>query len=464
MMPLGSLRLRMMLLFSAVVGVLLAGSYAAFYLLLDREVRAQLDRQLLGAARPVLADLLTDPNEQDVNELNVPDEYFEIVDPSGSVLERSRNLSSRPLDLDSGRFDPSRTTYVTLAGPTGEGAGTLRVVLIPYRLAGKNLILALGMPTRDMDQALASFRRIVWFLLPVALLVTAAVSAWYVGRSLAPVAGLTRQAAAMAARMGGDDGRDLWTPLEVANSRDELGLLAGTFNRLFERINAVVGQLRQFVSDASHELRTPLSVLQGETELLLSQPRSVDEYEKNLATIHGELGKLSRIVEGLFTLSMADAGQLRLAREPLYLNEVLEEACALVAPRAQAKGIALERQTGAEMPYVGDEVFLRDLFLILLENAVKYSPSGTQVRVRLEREDGFVRVKFHDQGAGISSEHLPHIFDRFYRVAQPGAGEAKSGGLGLAIAQAIAQAQRGSIRCESKPGAGSTFTLSLPLS
>ncbi|HLW79864.1 MAG TPA: ATP-binding protein, partial [Terriglobia bacterium] len=111
----------------------------------------------------------------------------------------------------------------------------------------------------------------------------------------------------------------------------------------------------------------------------------------------------------------------------------------------------------------GDEVFLRELFLILLENAVKFSPPNTQVRVSLERQNGFLRVGFQDQGIGISTEHLPHIFDRFYRVTQPGAGEARSGGLGLAIAQAIAHAQRGSIECDSRPGAGSTFTVTLPL-
>jgi signal transduction histidine kinase len=168
-------------------------------------------------------------------------------------------------------------------------------------------------------------------------------------------------------------------------------------------------------------------------------------------------------VEGLFTLSMADAGQLHLACEPLYINEVLEEACALVASRARTKNISIVRDLGEEIAHVGDEAFLHQLFLIFLDNAIKYSPNDTQVRVSLEKQQGAIRVRFEDQGMGISTQHLPFIFERFYRAAPSGSGEAQSGGLGLAIAQAVARAQGGSIECESTLDIGSTFTLVLPV-
>jgi signal transduction histidine kinase len=193
----------------------------------------------------------------------------------------------------------------------------------------------------------------------------------------------------------------------------------------------------------------------------LSESHSAEQYRRTLHVILDELKKLSRIVEGLFTLAMADAGELRLAREPLYLNEVLEESCALVAALAGSKGIAIQRELKQEVSYLGDEVFLRQLFLILLDNAIKYSPRNTQVNVSLEQSDGVVRARFEDQGPGISSEHLPRIFDRFYRAA-PG-GEPQGGGLGLAIAQAIVRAQEGSIQCRSKFRSGSTFTVTLPV-
>jgi two-component system sensor histidine kinase BaeS len=169
------------------------------------------------------------------------------------------------------------------------------------------------------------------------------------------------------------------------------------------------------------------------------------------------------MVEGLFTLSMADAGQLRLARDPLYLDEVLEESCLLVTPLAQAKGVKLERQLIRDVAYRGDEIFLQQLFLIFLDNALKYSPASTVITIRLERQNGHLRAGFSDQGPGIAPEHLPHIFKRFFRVPREGADESHSGGLGLAIARAIAESQGGQIECRSTPGHGSTFTITLPL-
>jgi signal transduction histidine kinase len=195
---------------------------------------------------------------------------------------------------------------------------------------------------------------------------------------------------------------------------------------------------------------------------LLSKSRSAEEYRKTLWVFDDEFKKLTRILEGLFTLSMADAEQLHLTCEPVYLNEVLEEACSLVTSRARTKNIVIVRNLDQEMPYFGDEAFLHQLFLIFLDNAIKYSPSGTQVRVTLEQQDGTILARFEDQGIGISDEHLPFIFERFYRAAPSGNGESHSGGLGLAIAQAIAHAQGGLIECRSAPGVGSTFSVILP--
>jgi two-component system, OmpR family, sensor kinase len=472
MMRLRSLRFRMMLLFCAVVGVLLAASYAGFYALFARQERAEFDGRLLSAARPVMADLQTDPTENDVDLLNLPGEYFELLDASGRVLQRSKNLRARPLDLAALPPASEQAAFLTLRDSQ---RGRLRVAAVPFRRGSDNLRLVVAIPTAQADRVLADLRRMILVLMPVSLLLAAAVSSWYVGRSLRPVAELTRHAAEMSRRVSepapapgvsASSPRSLWTPLPVRNPHDELGQLAETFNRLFGRVDAAVGQLRQFVSDASHELRTPLAVLQGETELVLASPRAPERYEEALRVVQDELKKLSRIVESLFTLSMADAGQLRVAREPLYLNEVLEEACALATPRAQAKQISILRRLNEEFAYQGDEAFLRQLFLIFLDNAIKYSPPRTSVQVSLERAEGQIRARFRDQGRGISAEQRPHIFERFYRGAPSEEGpsaDGQSGGLGLAIAQAIARAHGGSIECTSVPGQGSNFAVTLPL-
>jgi signal transduction histidine kinase len=336
----------------------------------------------------------------------------------------------------------------------------VRVALIPFQQGNRSRILVVAIPTLGTSRVLDSFGSIALLLFPLSLLLTAGISAFYVGRSLAPVTALTQHAALMAKRVTNRQG--FWTPLPVSSPHDELGLLAETFNHLLRGVDSAVGQLRQFVTDASHELRTPLAVLHGETELLLSKPRSAEEYRKTLVLFDDEFKKLTRIVEGLFTLSMADAGQLHLLSEPLYINEVLEEACALVTSRARSKNIAILRELNQEVAYSGDEAFLHQLFLIFLDNAIKYSPECTQVRVSLVAKDGTIQARFEDQGIGISSEHLAFIFERFYRAAPPTGVEAHSGGLGLAIAQAIVRTQGGFIECHSTLGVGSTFTVVLP--
>ena len=447
------------MLFCVTVGVFLAGTYAVIYSIVDGDVRRQLDRRLLDTANPIVADLIANPSEQDVFSLDLPNQYLELTEPSGHVLQYSRSLQHVGLAIRTSELDYSRTTFQTLED---RRLGRLRLAVIPFILGRSHLFLTVGVSTRDTDQMLANFRRLLLTMLPLSLMATALISAWYTGRSLRPVVELTQHATQLTGELSNWNQSKVYSPLPISNPHDELGRLATTFNELFRRLTAVHAQLRQFVSDASHELRTPLAVLRGETELLLSQPRRPEEYETNLRVIDSELKKFGRIVEGLFTLSVADAGQLHLGSDRLYLDDVLEEACQLARTLAKSKSITIERNLKHEVSYEGDEVFLRQLFLIFLDNAIKYSPPHTAIDVGLEHNDHSIRVHFKDQGIGVSEDHLPHIFDRFYRVAASDAGETRSGGLGLAIAQAIVRVQGGSIECKTSPGAGSTFTVVLP--
>jgi len=452
-----SLRFRMMLLFCTVVSVLLGASYLAVWGLLAHEIPAQLNRQLLETSRPLLADISAEPNARDIDRLDIPGEFFELLDSDGRVLQKSKNLTV-PIGIK--KINPG-VLYPTFEVAGIGGGKTVRAAVIPFQQGNQQRFLAVAIPTFGTNRVLDSFGGIVLILFPISLLLTAGISAIYVGRSLAPIAALTQHAASMTKRVTHRQG--FWEPLPINSPHDELGRLAETFNQLFTGVDSAVRQLRQFVTDASHELRTPIAVLHGETELLLSKPRTAEEYQKTLCIFDDELKKLTRMVEGLFTLSMADAGQLHLQSEPLYINEVLEEACALVSSRARKKGIAIVRSLDQEFSYNGDEAFLHQLFLIFLDNAIKYSPSNSVIRVTLERQDCTLRVCFQDQGIGVSAEHLPFIFERFYRAVPAASGESQSGGLGLAIAQAIARSQGGAIECISKVGVGSSFTVNLPL-
>lgn len=502
--PLG-LRARMMLLFCAAVGLLLAGSFLILYAWLGRQTRTEFDRRVLEAQAPVAADVTSDGDAEDVSQLNLRGEYFEVADTSGRMLAHSRNLDWGALPAPAGALAVARTALFDLPESP---RGPLRLAASPVRIGKTPAVLFLAIPTAGRERMLANVRRGLGLLLVSSLAIMALLSAWYVGRSLRPIVGLTAHAAALAERLQKPGGALSPAPLPrgFEGRTDEIGQLAKAFDRLWERMRRSVEQLGQFVSDASHELRTPLAVLRGETELVLSRPPSVTEYHQALEVIQEELGKLSRIVDGLFTLTLADAGQLRMAREPLYLNEVLEEACAIEEARARPKNIAIERSLDQECAYRGDETWLRQLFLAFLDNAVKYSPSGTRVRVRLETRHPASslqaasaglplaaepaaapvsespsdssrvaqtvvcgpdpshggqgpRISFEDEGPGIDPAHLPHIFERFYRA---GAAEAQSGGLGLAIARAITQACGGTVACESRPGAGARFIVDLP--
>jgi signal transduction histidine kinase len=452
-----TLRFRMMVLFCTVVSVLLVASYLAFWGLLAHEIPSQLNHQLQETGRLLIADIAAEPNAKDIERLDIPGEFFELLDANGHVLQQSRNLPV-PISLQPFDHTASHSAYqvVNLGGEQ-----SVRVAIIPFEQASQKRFLAVAIPTFGTNRVLDTFGRIVLILFPISLLLTAGISMIYVGRSLAPITDLTQHAASMARRVTQSQG--FWEPLPVTTPHDELGQLAATFNDLFRGVDSAIRQLRQFVTDASHELRTPIAVLHGETELLLSKPRTAEEYQKTLSVFDDELKKLTRMVEGLFTLSIADAGQLHLESEPLYINEVLEEACALVSSRARKKGIAILRQLDQEFPYSGDEAFLHQLFLIFLDNAIKYSPERSVIHVTLGRFDGAIRVRFEDHGIGISAEHLPFIFERFYRAAPSTAGDSHSGGLGLAIAQAIVRAQGGTIECTSAVGIGSSFSVVLPL-
>ncbi|MGA8408983.1 MAG: ATP-binding protein [Candidatus Acidiferrales bacterium] len=463
MIHINSLRFRMMLLFCAIVGIFLAGTLFGIYGLFSREMLSQLDCRLLRVGSTVVAQVVSDPTKPHIENLDVPKEYFEVLDSSGNVLEQSKNLYGHAIGLG-GELDLSRVLFRTTEDAE---QGRQRLALIPFKQVSEQRVLVITMPMSHDDMALGTIRRLILWVLPISLLLTAGISVWYVGRSLEPVTKLIEQARRM---MEGIQGSSPPEPelesedqrlLSVPDAHDELSSLASAFNLLFTRLSVALRQDRQFVSDAAHELRTPLHVLRGETELVLSQVRSTEEYVKTLYVVNEEVSSLTRIVEALFTLSMADAGQLRMNCEPLYLNEVMEQACTRIGPLAQAKRIRIERDLSEDIAYFGDETLLQELSIIFLDNAIKYSPPDTLVRVNLERDHGRLRLKFRDQGYGIPREHLPHIFERFYRARVPESSETRSGGLGLAIAQAIVHAQGGSIECESTPASHTTFTVIL---
>jgi heavy metal sensor kinase len=252
---------------------------------------------------------------------------------------------------------------------------------------------------------------------------------------------------------------DLSARLPVANPRDELGRLAETFNDLLNRLDASLTQQRQFMADASHELRTPVTTSRTAAAVALQQPhRTEDEYRETLAIIEQQTTRLSRIVEDMFTLARADAGSYPVRRTLMYLDEVVEDAVRAARVLADTKTVAIEVTATASASFTGDEELVQRLIGNLLDNAVRHTPPGGVVHVRLTRDAGRYELSVTDAGPGIPPEIQPHIFERFFRGDAARTSSNGGAGLGLALARWVARAHGGDVVLVRSSHEGTTFT------
>jgi signal transduction histidine kinase len=232
--------------------------------------------------------------------------------------------------------------------------------------------------------------------------------------------------------------------------------------RTLDPIQQAMERQERFATAASHELRTPLTVLQGSMEVALLNRRTPEEYEQILEQAAAEAQRLGVLVADLLALARAQRDAEALSLELLDLREITREAVAGIRPLAERKRQTLETQLDGSLLVQGDAVKLRQLVSNLLDNAVTYTPPEGRVQVSGRRDRGQVRLEVRDSGPGIAPEHLPRIFEPFYRVDSARSGDAAHSGLGLALAAWIARAHQGHLSVESHPGAGTTFTLTLP--
>jgi heavy metal sensor kinase len=270
----------------------------------------------------------------------------------------------------------------------------------------------------------------------------------------------------MSSQAGRIGAANLHERLAVHNERDELGQLARSFNSLLDRLSESFERQRRFMADASHELRTPVAILRGEAEVALSQQaRSLEEYRESLSVLHQEAERLTHIVEDLFTLTRADAGQYPLQPRDFYLDELVAECAHSARTLALAKKISLTFDGAAESPIHADESLLRRMILNLLDNAIKYTPEGGRVAVTCRRQGDEYTLSITDTGTGIPAELQPRIFERFFRADEARSRSQSDGGgagLGLAISRWIAEAHQGRLELTRSDSTGSTFTASLP--
>ncbi|MGL4554185.1 MAG: sensor histidine kinase, partial [Gemmataceae bacterium] len=321
-----------------------------------------------------------------------------------------------------------------------------------WRRGPADTVIAVGQMTGHVDRDLTLFAGQLAGAGVVVLLVGLVGGAAVSGRVLRPIADI----AATASRISASN---LAERIDPSRIDAELASLAGVLNATFDRLQAAFDRQARFTADASHELRTPLAVIRSQAELMLMRPREAGEYRDALEVCGRASRRMAAVVADLLVLARADAARLELRRDPVALDRVVAEATELVGPLARERGVTVEVEASPVL-VAGDAEALARVAGTLLSNAVAYNRAGGRVRVSLAREDGEAVLRVEDTGVGIAAEHLPRLFERFYRAdpARSGGGT----GLGLAICRAMAEAHGGRVTVTSDPGVGTAFTVRLP--
>jgi len=257
--------------------------------------------------------------------------------------------------------------------------------------------------------------------------------------------------------------RNLSQRLPVARTGDELERLSAALNRMIERLEESFLYVSRFAADASHELRTPLTILRGELEAASGQPDVAPDLRETIGSALEETERLSRIVESLMAISRLDAGEAKMDRGALDLGELAASTTEQMRLLAEDKNIALRCESDEQVTVEGDRARLKQVIVNLVDNAIKYTPAGGLVGVKIRASNSHAVLEVNDNGVGIPPEALPHIFERFYRVDKARSRQMGGAGLGLSIIKAIVTAHGGQVRVESVEGKGSRFLVELPI-
>ena len=479
---LDSVRARLTLWYTAVLGLVLVALSLITYFIFWRSTEQRTDTNLSELSEAFLTTLDAEVKDQAgpnafksaaqvaITEHRFRDHVFAIYDANGEKAVSSQDVPSAASAPDSSPAgllaSRSFRRFLDSAARTDRFFGKVRGNEDGYRgfarhfsLEGKPYTLVILQSLHPQEEMLEEVTQTFAWVIPIAILLASGGGYFLARKSLAPVVAMSSQAGRIGAA-------NLHERLAVQNERDELGHLANSFNNLLDRLSESFERQRRFMADASHELRTPVAILRGEAEVALSQQaRSLEEYRESLGVLHQEAERLTHIVEDLFTLTRADAGQYPLQPHNFYLDELIAECVHSARTLALAKKISLAIDGASESPIHADESLLRRMILNLLDNAIKYTPEGGQVTVACRRQCDEYTLSITDTGTGIPAELQPRIFERFFRADKARSRSESDGGgagLGLAISRWIAEAHQGRLELTRSDSTGSTFTAYLP--
>jgi signal transduction histidine kinase len=449
-----SVRGRLTLWYTAILALVLITFSGISFALLVRAIRSATDASIRATARELAAAFSNDPTEVRLD-FRLSNREVMVFTPSGRIAASSQlHLTSgereRLATLVRGRVDG----FATIDGGA-EGDG-IRIFAIPFRAIGQQYTVIVAQDLAEQGDRLESAAYAVLLGIPLALVFAAGGGYLLARKSLAPVTTMSAKARQISAETLGDR-------IAVENDRDELGFLAVTLNDLLERLQRAFDSQRRFMADASHELRTPVAIIQGEADVVLSRSdRSSADYRESIEIMRNAARKLTRIVQDLFLLARTDAGSYPMSRSRFYLDEVLTDCARAMRSVAAAKKIEVTCDAPVDSVILADEELIHRMFLNLIENAVKFTDAGGRVRVLAERLPESYAIRVIDDGPGIFAGEQPRVFERFYRSDRLRR-RAGGAGLGLPIAQWIAEAHEGRIVIEKSDASGTTFLVTLPI-
>jgi heavy metal sensor kinase len=404
----------------------------------------------------VAHELATSPGElvEDFGEqagLGLGGGMLEVRDGAGRLLYHSARLGTTQLT-----GAPKGGGSIEYHTQAGRRSG-MRVAAQTFEAGGQRFTVMVAEPLHEFRESREDFETILLLLAVPSLLLAALGGFWLSGRALAPVDRITSEARRISISK-------LGTRLELPAAHDELHRLVVTLNQMLERLDGAVKRMVQFTADASHELRAPLTLIHTAAEFSLRRERAPEELRDAMGKIARECGRTSRLVDDLLLLARADSDGEAVPLQPVDLCASVRSALDQAVILAEPKGIRVEAHIPPGPILVsGDEPTLSRLWLILLDNAVKYTAPGGQVRLELTAANAHAEATVSDNGVGVAPEELPHIFDRFWRADKVRSRSMGGAGLGLSIAQWIVQRHSGSITVHSEPGKGSEFLTRFPL-
>jgi heavy metal sensor kinase len=456
------LRTRLTLWYVGMLAALLILAWGGTFALLFWQLRSQLDHFAIQEIETIEGLMYFTPaGELQMREdyhnhpesKDVIDRFVEVLSATGAVLYRNERLGDRM--LGGPPFDSEGVGGYSVRSERLRDGTRVRVASRVHSLDGRGVLIRLAHTEEPLWAPIKEMTIASVVVLPVVLAAAGFAGYGLARRALRPIEQMARQAQEITPQR-------LHERLPNDNTGDELGQLARVFNETLARLERAFEQLRRFTSDASHELRTPLASIRSVGEVGLQKDGTRAEYRDIIGSMLEEVNRLTSLIDSLLTISRADAGSLQLDVAEVRVLDLAREAAALFEVLVEEKALELVL-SGDEFAVVeGDRLFLRQAFVNVLHNAVKYSPVGGIISVRVTREANEVSVEIEDKGPGVPPEDRPKIFDRFYRVDKARWRESGGAGLGLSITKWVIEAHGGRIRLDGGIESGCLFRIHIP--